>query len=156
MARPPSPGLTDAELRVMRVLWEQKRATVGNVVEHLAGPHTLAYNTVLTTLGILERKGYVTHEKDGRAFAYRPVVNQSEARHSALSQVLKRFFGTDRVRFRNCSMTLPAGQKCTDATPRLRSFRSFTEAANENGLSRILIGIHFRRSTLWRQSQRCG
>jgi len=79
MARPPSPGLTDAELRVMRVLWEQKRAT-------------LAYNTVLTTLGILERKGYVTHEKDGRAFAYRPVVDQSEARHSALSQVLKRFF----------------------------------------------------------------
>ena len=92
MARPPSPGLTDAELRVMRVLWEQKRATVGNVVEHLAGPHTLAYNTVLTTLGILERKGYVTHEKDGRAFAYRPVVDQSEARQSALSQVLNRFF----------------------------------------------------------------
>jgi predicted transcriptional regulator len=92
MARPPSPGLTDAELRVMRVLWELKRATVGNVVERLAGPHTLAYNTVLTTLGILERKGYVTHEKDGRAFAYRPVVDQSEARHSALSQVLNRFF----------------------------------------------------------------
>ena len=43
-------------------------------------------------LGILERKGYVTHEKDGRAFAYRPVVDQSEARHSALSQVLNRFF----------------------------------------------------------------
>ena len=92
MARPPSPGLTDAELRVMRVLWERKRATVGDVVERLAGTHTPAYNTVLTTLGILERKGYVTHEKDGRAFAYVPVVDQSEARHSALSQVLKRFF----------------------------------------------------------------
>ena len=92
MARPPSPGLTDAELRVMRVLWELKRATVGNVVERLTGTHTLAYNTVLTTLGILERKGYVTHEKDGRAFAYLPVVDQSEARQSALSQVLNRFF----------------------------------------------------------------
>ena len=64
----------------------------------------------------------------------------------AAAEVLKRFFGTDRVRFRNCSMTLPAGKKCTDATPTLRSFRSFTEAANENGLSRILIGIHFRRA----------
>ena len=53
MARPPSPGLTDAELRVMRVLWECKRATVGDVVERLAGRHTPAYNTVLTTLGIL-------------------------------------------------------------------------------------------------------
>ena len=92
MARPASPGLTDAELRVMRVLWEQKRATVGDVVARLVGRHPPAYNTVLTTLGILERKGYVTHEKDGRAFAYRPIVDQSEARHSALSQVLNRFF----------------------------------------------------------------
>lgn len=92
MARPPSPGLTDAELRVMRVLWELQRATVGDVVERLAGPQTPAYNTVLTTLGILERKGYVTHEKVGRAFAYLPVVDQCEARYSALSQVLNRFF----------------------------------------------------------------
>ena len=92
MARPPSPGLTDAELRVMRVLWEFKRATVGDVVARLTGTNRPAYNTVLTTLGILERKGYVTHEKDGRAFAYLAVVEQSEARQSALSQVLKRFF----------------------------------------------------------------
>ena len=47
---------------------------------------------MLTILGILERKGYVTHEKDGRAFAYLPLVDQSEARQSALSQVLNRFF----------------------------------------------------------------
>ena len=92
MARPPSPGLTDAELRVMRVLWESQRATVGEVVARLAGTHSPAYNTVLTILGILERKGYVTHEKDGRAFVYLPVVDQNEARQSALSQVLNRFF----------------------------------------------------------------
>jgi predicted transcriptional regulator len=92
MARPSSPGLTDAELRVMRVLWKQKRATVGAVVERLAGAHTLAYNTVLTTLNILERKGYVAHEKDGRAFVYLPIVDQRAARQSALSQVLNRFF----------------------------------------------------------------
>jgi predicted transcriptional regulator len=92
MARPASSGLTDAELRVMQVLWAHKRATVGDVVAELAGTHRLAYNTVLTTLGILERKGYVRHEKDGRAFAYLPVVDQSEARQSALSQVLNRFF----------------------------------------------------------------
>ena len=92
MARPPSPGLTDAELRVMRVLWERQRATVASVVEGLAGTPTPAYNTVLTILGILERKGYVTHQKDGRAFTYLPLVDQSEARQSALSQVLNRFF----------------------------------------------------------------
>src|SRR4249920_3949069 len=92
MARPASPGLTDAELRVMQVLWAHQRATVGDVVARLARTHRLAYNTVLTTLGILERKGYVRHEKDGRAFAYLPVVDQNEARQSALSQILNRFF----------------------------------------------------------------
>jgi predicted transcriptional regulator len=76
----------------MRVLWKRKRATVGAVVERLAGPHTPAYNTVLTTLAILERKGFVRHEKVGRAFAYIPVVEQREARYGALSQVLNRFF----------------------------------------------------------------
>ena len=64
----------------------------------------------------------------------------------AAAEVLKRIFGTDRIRFSNCSMTLPAGRTCTDARPKLRTFRSFTEAANENGLSRILVGIHFRRA----------
>ena len=82
--------LGERELDVMAVLWESGSGTVAEVRERL--PADLAYNTVLTTLGILERKGYVTHEKDGRAFAYLAVVEQSEARQSALSQVLNRFF----------------------------------------------------------------
>ena len=71
MPRPRSQGLTDAELRVMNVLWERGRASVGEVVDGIAAPAKPAYNTVLTTLRILERKGYVTHEKDGRAFYLR-------------------------------------------------------------------------------------
>jgi hypothetical protein len=64
----------------------------------------------------------------------------------AAAEVLKQFFGTDDVAFSACSLTLPAGSKCTDALPVLRSFASFSEAANENGESRILVGIHFRRA----------
>jgi hypothetical protein len=64
----------------------------------------------------------------------------------AAAEVLKQFFGTDHVSFEACSLTLPAGSTCADPFPRLRSFSSFSEAANENGLSRILIGIHFRRA----------
>ena len=60
--------------------------------------------------------------------------------------MLKRFFGTDRVRFSNCSFTLPAGQNCNDAHPVIRSYTSFSEAADENAVSRIVIGIHFRRA----------
>jgi predicted transcriptional regulator len=76
----------------MRVLWERNRATVGEVLEHIEDNPTPAYNTVLTILGILERKGYVAHEKEGRAFAYLPLVGRREARKSALLQVLHRFF----------------------------------------------------------------
>ena len=92
MARRQTPGLTDAELRVMRVLWQRGRATVGEVMDQLTEIPKPAYNTVLTIVGILQRKGYVTREKEGRAHAYLPRIDQSEARHTALSLVLNRFF----------------------------------------------------------------
>lgn len=92
MARRQSPALTDAELRIMRVLWDRSRATVGEVVELIEGPDKPAYNSILTVLRILERKGYVTHEKDGRAFVYLPVIDQSQARRRAVSQLVSRFF----------------------------------------------------------------
>ena len=64
----------------------------------------------------------------------------------AAAQVLRDFFGTDLIRFDACSRTLPAGSRCTDPSPVFRSFSSFSEAANENALSRIFIGIHFRHA----------
>jgi hypothetical protein len=64
----------------------------------------------------------------------------------AAAEVLKRVFGTDHVRFSACSNTLPEGARCTDASPTLRRYQSFSEAAVENALSRIYIGIHFRRA----------
>ena len=62
------------------------------------------------------------------------------------AQVLKEFFGTDHVRFEACSYTLPPGQTCTDASPVLRRYTTFTQASDENGLSRILVGFHFRKA----------
>jgi hypothetical protein len=60
------------------------------------------------------------------------------------SQVLKRFFHTDTMSFSACSLTLPAGQRCSDASPTLRHFTSFSQAADENAVSRIYVGFHFR------------
>ena len=60
--------------------------------------------------------------------------------------MLKQFFGTDEISFEDCSATLPAGSTCSDASPVLRSFTSFSQAAAENAYSRILIGFHFRKS----------
>jgi len=92
VARQKSAALTDGELRLMRVLWDRGRATVGEVVGELRGPRKPAYNTVLTLLRILEHKGYVTHEKEGRAFVYSPLIDRSQARRRAVLLLLSRFF----------------------------------------------------------------
>lgn len=94
MARKKSPNLTEAELRLMDVLWEKGSATVGEVAEALPQDLGLAYNTVLTTLRILEEKGYVRHtkSKEGRAFVYRARVGRDEAGRSAVRYLVSRFF----------------------------------------------------------------
>jgi predicted transcriptional regulator len=92
MARKKSAHLTDAELRLMDVLWTKGSATVSEVLELLPAKPALAYSTVITTLRILEDKGYVRHKKDGRAFQYEPLIGRQDARRSALKQVLQRFF----------------------------------------------------------------
>jgi len=58
--------------------------------------------------------------------------------------VLQRFFGTDRIVFSTCSTTLPAGSQCGDTAPAVRTYSSFWQAAEENAISRILVGYHFR------------
>lgn len=93
MARPKSTSLTSAELRLMEVLWQNGSATVAEVADALPPETDLAYSTVLTTLRILEEKGYLTHEKQGRAFVYSAAVERSTAQRSALTQLLARFFG---------------------------------------------------------------
>lgn len=64
----------------------------------------------------------------------------------AAAEVLKQFFGTDQMRFQDCSMTLPAGSTCSDPAPVRRAYASFSQAADENASSRILIGFHFRQA----------
>lgn len=92
MARTRSPALTDAEARVMDVLWRTARATVSDVVDALAGASPVSYSTVQTILRILETKGYVRHEKVARAFIYHPVVDQRQARKRALRHLVSRLF----------------------------------------------------------------
>ncbi len=92
MPRAKSPGLTDAELRLMEVVWKKGVATVADVVDGVTGDPPLAYSTVLTTLRILENKGYLVHSKQGRAFAYKPAVERGAACDNAIRHLLRRFF----------------------------------------------------------------
>jgi predicted transcriptional regulator len=98
LARKKTPNLTEGELRLMNVLWKKGAATVGDVAASLAEDPPLAYSTVLTTLRILEGKGYLRHTKRGRAFVYEPVIAQEEASRTALGHLVNRFFGGSRER----------------------------------------------------------
>ena len=90
MARKKAATLTEAELRLMNVLWERGASTVGEVLEALS--EQLAYSTVLTTLRILEQKGYIGHTKEGRAFIYQPIVDRDGARRNAVQHLVDHFF----------------------------------------------------------------
>lgn len=92
MARRESQTLTDAELRLMQIVWKLGPSTVQAVVDALPNDTPLAYSTVLTMLRILEKKGYLEHHKEGRAFVYHPVVGRTEARKGALKHLMQRFF----------------------------------------------------------------
>ena len=90
MPRKQSATLTEAELRIMNALWLNGPGTVQQVLDWLR--QDLAYNSVLTTVRILEKKGYVGHLKDGRAHVYQPLINQEEATRSEIRHLVGRFF----------------------------------------------------------------
>jgi len=94
LPRKKSLNLTEAELRLMDIVWDKGTATVGEVAAALPGEPALAYNTVLTTLRILEQKGYVRHTKprEGRAFVYRAVVGRKQVSRNAVRHLIRRFF----------------------------------------------------------------
>jgi predicted transcriptional regulator len=91
-----SPTLTEAELRLMKILWTRGESTVNDIAAALPEKDAIAYNSVLTTIRILEQKGYVQHRKEGRAFYYVPLVAEREAGSSEVRLLLSRFFGNNR------------------------------------------------------------
>jgi predicted transcriptional regulator len=76
----------------MNVLWEKGSSTVQQVLDGISKKPTLAYNSILTTIRILEKKGYVRHVKDGRAHVYMPMVGQHEATRFEIRHLVSRFF----------------------------------------------------------------
>jgi predicted transcriptional regulator len=90
--------LTEAELRLMKILWERGESAVGDMVAAIPDGASLAYNSVLTTIRILEQKGYVQHRQEGRAFIYSACVGEHEASRTEVRHMMQRFFGNSRER----------------------------------------------------------
>ena len=76
----------------MEILWQKGPVTVHQLMESLPAKPALAYNSVLTTIRILEKKGYVGHLKDGRAHVYQPLIGRQEASRSEIRHLVNRFF----------------------------------------------------------------
>jgi predicted transcriptional regulator len=83
-------SFTDRELDIMGVLWDRGPATVAEVRDALED--ALAYTTVLTVLRVLEEKGYVGHQEEGRAHRYHPLVERQAAGKSALQRLTRKLF----------------------------------------------------------------
>jgi predicted transcriptional regulator len=88
--------LTEAELRIMRILWAQGESLVSDLVSAMPKSAPLAYNSILTTVRILEQKGYVCHRQEGRAFLYSPCIAEHDASRSEVRHVMHRFFDNSR------------------------------------------------------------
>jgi predicted transcriptional regulator len=82
----------------MRIIWDRGESTVAEMVSTIPESEALAYNSVLTTIRILETKGYVSHRQEGRAFLYTTCIGEEEASRSEVRHVLQRFFGNSRER----------------------------------------------------------
>ena len=90
MARKKATMLTNAEHRIMEVIWARGSATVAEVVEALKGKD--AYTTILTLIRILKAKGYLSRRKEGRAHVFTPTVDRNTVARKAAHQLLSKFF----------------------------------------------------------------
>src|SRR6266853_6328164 len=91
MSRKPPRILTNAEHRIMEVIWARGSATVAEVVDALKGKD--AYTTILTLMRILKVKGYLSSRKEGRAFVFVPRVDRDTVARKAVHQLLSKIFG---------------------------------------------------------------
>ena len=111
----------------MEVLWRAGSARVSDVVEALPEP-LLSYSTVLTTLRILERKGYVAHHRAERAYVYRPIVNRDAAATSAVGYLVNRFFANSPV-----ELALQLVEKDRPSDAEMQRLKALLERYEEDG-----------------------
>ncbi|HEY1742236.1 MAG TPA: BlaI/MecI/CopY family transcriptional regulator [Granulicella sp.] len=122
--------LTEAELRIMRILWARGESLVSDLVSAMPESAPLAYTSVLTTVRILEQKGYVEHRQEGRAFLYSPCVAEYDASRSEVRHVLHRFFDNSRERL--MLSLLGDGEITPEELQRLKDAIAEAEAAAES------------------------
>lgn len=92
MSRPQTIGLTQHELSIMKILWAHSPITVGNVLSHWAKEPKPAYTSLLTAVQGMEKKGYLKHSKQGKAFVYSPVLKRNQYRTKQIKYLIGGLF----------------------------------------------------------------
>lgn len=90
--RRPKSVLTGHELEIMQVIWGRTSVTVRDVYEELLRHRKIAYTSVMTMMGILERKGYLQKKKGEKAYLYRPTHPKSRVLRSLVNDFVGRVF----------------------------------------------------------------
>jgi BlaI family penicillinase repressor len=93
MSRPKQPGMTENELAVMKQLWAQAPLTVAEILDRVSRRPKPAYTSLMTLVQAMEKKGYIFHEKQGKAFSYYPKLHQQNFTKGEIRRVSERLFG---------------------------------------------------------------
>jgi BlaI family transcriptional regulator, penicillinase repressor len=92
MVRPTAPGPTDHELTIMQLLWDQPSLTVNEILARFPREPKPAYTSLLTAVQGMEKKGLIVHQKDGKAYRYRAILQKTKFQKSALRRLLDSVF----------------------------------------------------------------
>jgi BlaI family penicillinase repressor len=93
MVKPKTHRLGDLQLRILRVLWERREASVGTVHEEVGGLTKFAYTTIATMLRKMEARGLVSHREEGRSFIYKAKIAEEAVSRSMADDLLEKLFG---------------------------------------------------------------
>jgi predicted transcriptional regulator len=121
-------NLSRRERQIMDFLFRVGKATAADVMEGL--PDAPSYSAVRALLRILEQKGHIRHEEEGRAYVYMPLVRRADARQSALSHLLKTFFDNSAEQAVAALLAIK-GEKMSDAE--LERMARMIDAAKTEG-----------------------
>ena len=86
--------LGQLQIELLKLLWKRGKATVQDLLDAWPNPRPPAYVTILTVLRRLEKRGFLTHDLQGRAFVYRPLVGEQEVKNDLLGDLVTRLFGS--------------------------------------------------------------
>ena len=97
MGRPKTESLTDHELTIIKILWDESPLCIAEILQRFPRKPKPAYTSLLTVVGAMEKKGYVAHVQGGKAYLYSPSIKKKEYEHSQIEKLVEKFFDGDSL-----------------------------------------------------------